>query len=45
VYVGSQAAKMTTTGGDGGLNQLDVVSKVPWHQTMQASVHGQLKVQ
>jgi len=35
VYVGSLAARMTTTGyGDA----LDVVGKIPWHQAVQASV-------
>jgi len=35
VYVGSLAARMTTT-GDG--DALDVVRKIPWRQAVQASV-------
>jgi len=48
-YVGSLAAWMTTTGDGGGWNQrqaLDVVRKIPWQQTVQASVdeHSQVEV-
>jgi len=35
MYVGSLAARMTTT-GDG--DALDVVGKIPWRQAVQASV-------
>ena len=46
MYVGSLAARMTTTKDGGGWYALDVVGKIPWHQTMQASVneHSQLEI-
>ena len=50
VYVGSQATKMSTTGGGDGSNQRRAgcgrKGTVDWSQTVQASVdeHGQLEV-